>query len=163
MQKHLAAQTSTYGQLNIVNLLNQKGHEKPVKDAFERHITQLNLSDVKYEYFDFHMECKKMRWDRISLLIDILKDDLEKTGYYAHSSSESAPSHLQTGVVRTNCMDNLDRTNVVQATLAKWTLNKQLVEAGVLTPGSGVDDFEVLSKEFRESEYPVLHGRMSPH
>ena len=152
MQKHLAAQTSTYGRLNIVSLVNQKGHEKPVKDAFERHIAQLNLSDVKYEYFDFHMECKNMRWDRISLLIDILKDDLEKTGYYAHSGSESAPSRLQAGVVRTNCMDNLDRTNVVQATLAKWTLNKQLVEAGVLSPGSGVGDFEVLSKEFRESE-----------
>ena len=77
MQKHLAAQTSTYGQLNIVNLVNQKGHEKPVKDAYERHVAQLDLPDVKYEYFDFHMECKKMRWDRISLLIDILKDDLE--------------------------------------------------------------------------------------
>lgn len=152
MQKHLAAQTAIYGQLNLVNLVNQKGHEKPVKDAYERHIAQLSLPDVKYEYFDFHMECKNMRWDRISLLIDILKEDLERTGYYAQSNSEAGPSRLQTGVVRTNCMDNLDRTNVVQATLAKWVLNKQLIEAGVLSPGSGVDDFEVLSKEFRESE-----------
>lgn len=150
MQKHLAAQTAIYGQLNLVNLVNQKGHEKPVKDAYERHIAQLSLPDVKYEYFDFHMECKNMRWDRISLLIDILKEDLERTGYYAQSNSEAGPSRLQTGVVRTNCMDNLDRTNVVQATLAKWVLNKQLIEAGVLSPGSGVDDFEVLSKEFRE-------------
>lgn len=49
-------------------------------------------------------------------------------------------------------MDNLDRTNVVQATLAKHTLNKQLQEAGVLTKEQGVDDFETLSKDFRESE-----------
>lgn len=56
-------------------------------------------------------------------------------------------------------MDNLDRTNVVQATIAKWTLNKQLIEAGVLSPGAGVDDFETLSKDFRESELlrPFLH------
>ncbi|KAF5314077.1 hypothetical protein D9611_006765 [Ephemerocybe angulata] len=148
MEKHLKKQTSTYGPIVAVNLINQKGHEKPVKDAYERHIAQLALPDVKYEYFDFHMECKKMRWDRISLLIDNIREDLEEEGFFAVSSS--APPRFQKGVVRTNCMDNLDRTNVVQATIAKWVLNKQLIETGVLSPGSGVDDFEALSKDFRE-------------
>jgi len=49
-------------------------------------------------------------------------------------------------------MDNLDRTNVVQAALAKWTLNQQLRELGVLGATDGVDDFEEFSKDFRESE-----------
>jgi hypothetical protein len=48
-------------------------------------------------------------------------------------------------------MDNLDRTNVVQAALAKWTLNQQLIVLGILSPGVGVDDYEALSKDFRES------------
>ncbi|KAJ2927190.1 hypothetical protein H1R20_g9915, partial [Candolleomyces eurysporus] len=147
---HLKKQTSTYGAVTLVNLINQKGHEKPVKDAYERHMAQLELPDVKYEYFDFHNECRKMRWDRISLLVDKIQDDLDNNGYFTQHSSDSAPSRLQKGIVRTNCMDNLDRTNVVQATIAKWTLNKQLIEAGVLSPGAGVDDFETLSKEFRE-------------
>lgn len=47
-------------------------------------------------------------------------------------------------------MDTLDRTNVVQATFAKHALNKQLVEAGVITKEQGVDDFEAFSKDFRE-------------
>jgi len=55
-------------------------------------------------------------------------------------------------------MDNLDRTNVVQATIAKYILNKQLIEAGVLNEGAGVDDFENLSKEFRESTWFCLHS-----
>lgn len=42
--------------------------------------TQLNLPDVRYQYFDFHTECKNMRWDRISLLIDKLQLDLQKQG-----------------------------------------------------------------------------------
>ena len=48
-------------------------------------------------------------------------------------------------------MDNLDRTNVVQAALAKYTLNQQLRELGILSTTDGVDDFESFSKEFRES------------
>jgi phosphatidylinositol 4-phosphatase len=38
------------------------------------------MSDIDYQYFDFHAECKHMRWDRISVLVDRLKEDLEKLG-----------------------------------------------------------------------------------
>jgi hypothetical protein len=39
-----------------------------------------NIPQVKYQYFDFHNECKHMRWDRINLLIDSLADDLLRDG-----------------------------------------------------------------------------------
>jgi phosphatidylinositol 4-phosphatase len=48
-------------------------------------------------------------------------------------------------------MDNLDRTNVVQATIARWILNQQLRELGILLPGESIDDYEAISKDFRES------------
>lgn len=152
LKKHLSKQLQTYGPMKLVNLINQKGHEKPVKDAYERAMAevQAEMSDIDYQYFDFHAECKHMRWERISLLVDRLKEDLEKLGYFAVVAGNEVKVAQQVGVVRTNCMDNLDRTNVVQATLAKYMLNKQLVEIGVLQPGAGVDDFEALSKEFRE-------------
>lgn len=108
-----------------------------------------------------------MRWDRISLLVDELKDDIDRYGfvfcadglfrylnflsrYFQVKQGDDTPK-LQKGIVRTNCMDNLDRTNVVQAALGKWTLNQQLRELGILGPNDGVDDNEVFSKEFRES------------
>ena len=81
MKKHLLEQTSSYGPQILVNLVNSKGYEKPVKDAYERHVGQLNLPDVHYEYFDFHKECSKMRWDRISLLFDKIQDNLVKQRY----------------------------------------------------------------------------------
>ena len=64
-----------------MNLVNQSGHEKPIKLAFEEVIKKLGMNRLKYVYFDFHAECSKMRWDRISLLIDRLKGDLAKQQY----------------------------------------------------------------------------------
>lgn len=65
-----------------MNLVNQSGHEKPIKLAFEEVVRQIGAAKVKYVYFDFHHECSKMRWDRISVLIDTLKDDLAKQQYH---------------------------------------------------------------------------------
>lgn len=41
---------------------------------------------------------------------------------------------LQEGVFRTNCVDCLDRTNVVQGMLGRHQLEGLLVELGVLQP-----------------------------
>jgi phosphatidylinositol 4-phosphatase len=80
-RKHFEEQVAVYGENILVNLVNQKGHEKPIKVAFEELVRKLVMDKVKYVYFDFHAECSKMRWDRISLLLDHLKDDLIKQQY----------------------------------------------------------------------------------
>lgn len=72
-------------------------------------------------------------------------------------SNQPAPVLQQQGTVRTNCMDNLDRTNVVQAALAKWTMNRQLRALGILSKNESIDDYEALSKDFRESECHSHH------
>jgi len=90
-----------------------------------------------------------MRWDRISVLIDRIKDDIEVQGYFS-LNSETDDVKLQGGSVRTNCMDNLDRTNVAQAAIAKYILTKQLRDMRVFGENETVDDFEGLSAVFRE-------------
>ena len=62
----------------MVNLVNQRGHEKPLKIAFGELIEKMGMERVKYVYFDFNHECGNMRWDRISVLTDMLKDDIAK-------------------------------------------------------------------------------------
>ena len=59
---------------------------------------------------------------------------------------------LQKGVIRTNCMDNLDRTNVTQAAFAKWTLNRQLQALGILHQKDDIENYEGFDKDFRESK-----------
>ena len=57
--------------------------------------------------------------------------------------------YQQTAAVRTNCMDCLDRTNVVQSMLARFTLTRQLVDAGVLRAGETQDSDPVFASLFR--------------
>jgi len=80
MKAHLVNLQNEYGDQVLVNLVNQKGHEQPVKEGYELYVRELDLPGVKYQYFDFHNECRNMRWDRISLLIDLLKDDIDRQG-----------------------------------------------------------------------------------
>jgi hypothetical protein len=48
-------------------------------------------------------------------------------------------------------MDNLDRTNVAQAAVARWTLNLQLKAAGILAENDEVDQQEEIDVALRES------------
>ncbi|OJD19937.1 hypothetical protein AJ78_00131 [Emergomyces pasteurianus Ep9510] len=111
------------------------------------------MDHLHYVYFDFHNETKGLKWHRAELLLEQLTDGLLKGQYFrgieapGNSSGPLDIRTLQTGVVRTNCMDCLDRTNVVQSMLARWTLTRQLVDAGVLQPGESASsdpEFEFL-------------------
>ena len=42
MRKHLEEQESAYGATRLVNLLNAHGHERPVKEAYERYLAYVS-------------------------------------------------------------------------------------------------------------------------
>lgn len=103
------------------------------------------MDKLHYIYFDFHNETKGLKWHRAQLLLDQLMDGLNKGGYFKGvempGNTEALDVRLrQTAVVRTNCMDCLDRTNVVQSMLGRWALTKQLQDAGVLSQSDQVSD-----------------------
>ncbi|KAK4049589.1 Phosphoinositide phosphatase sac1 [Microbotryomycetes sp. JL201] len=151
LQRHFDAQIEQYGDQYLVNLVNQKGYEKPVKEAYEKAIEAMRNPRVHYTYFDFHHECKGLRFDRVSVLIDGLGDELQRQGYFFHDATQSPsrPQQTQTSVVRTNCMDCLDRTNVVQSALGKWVLNNQLRQIGVLSTKESIDEHSAFLSLFR--------------
>lgn len=100
------------------------------------------LCTFRYEAFDFHHECRKMRYDRLSVLIDRLAHEQDEFSYFLINSDGVVLSE-QEGIFRTNCIDCLDRTNVVQSLLAQrnltlilqvgiiFTVNMQLLVIGV--------------------------------
>ena len=164
LKAHLHQLVSIYQRVTLVNLVNHKGHELPVKEAFERNMASASASDptiaanVKYVYFDFHTECKGMRFDRISRLIDRISPSLNQAGWFHSTAGETVQDKVlskQTGVVRSNCMDCLDRTNVSQSALGKWTLTKQLRSAGVLSLKETVEDHPEFMIVFRNGESSV--------
>ncbi|GAA5975561.1 hypothetical protein JCM11641_003534 [Rhodosporidiobolus odoratus] len=150
LNRHFTQQVSLYGDQYLVNLVNSHGYEKPVKEAYERALKAMNNPRVHYTYFDFHKECKGLRFDRVSVLIDGLDEELQQQGYFYHDATVSPqPQHEQSSVVRTNCMDCLDRTNVVQSALGKWVLNNQLRQVGVLSVKESVEEHSVFLSLFR--------------
>lgn len=49
-------------------------------------------------------------------------------------------------------MDCLDRTNVVQSTLSRWILNRQLREVGILQSTEVIENDEQFMQIFRNSK-----------
>jgi hypothetical protein len=94
-----------------------------------------------YVPFDFHNECRKMRFDNISRLVDNIGPDLEKQSYF-HLNPDGTLATSQKSVVRTNCMDCLDRTNVTQAALARRALLVQLGTLEIIPPKSILQDYK---------------------
>lgn len=146
---HFQEQTAVYGRVVCVNLVNQRGHELPVKSTYEK-IVQSLKANVKYVYFDFHNECRGLRWDRVQVLIDQLRGDFMEAGYFMLDGERS---RVQSGVMRTNCMDCLDRTNVVQSSLARWTVDRQLLDMSILRPGESVAQDTAFETTYRNGEH----------
>jgi len=88
-------------------------------------MNQINDSDFKYVWFDFHAECAKMKWENLSKLVQQVKEQLVDYNYFTATllrgfdeidkmaNEATYIQKEQKGVIRTNCMDCLDRTNVV--------------------------------------------------
>ncbi|CAG8761412.1 17109_t:CDS:2, partial [Racocetra fulgida] len=129
------------------NLVNKTGYEYPVGEAYEKAVKQLDDSRLLYYHFDFHHECRKMQWDRIQILIDSIEEELLQQG--EELENNNVTYKYQTSVVRTNCMDCLDRTNVVQSALAKWTLTQQLRSVGVLSNKERIEEIVDFMEKFR--------------
>jgi hypothetical protein len=77
-----------------------------------------------FEWFDFHNVCRGMHFENVSRLMDTLEPFATATGWTIISDDQI--THKQSGVLRTNCMDCLDRTNVVQSACARTALEAQL-------------------------------------
>lgn len=138
----------------IVRLLVTSSKETSESDAYspekfhtvESSQRKQEMDRLHYVYFDFHHETKGLQLHRAQLLVDRLTEGLLKGQYFR--GIETPGDHVgqlelrtgQTSVVRTNCMDCLDRTNVVQSMLGRWTLTRQLIDAGILQPGESPND-----------------------
>lgn len=124
---HFEGMVDEYGPVIAVSLTDHKGREKGITERYNDYGSK--AKDVRFQYFDFHTECSKMRWENIDKLIAKIRDGIDKMAYTEVSSGKVITT--QVGVLRTNCIDCLDRTNVVQSVAARIVLEKQLEALGV--------------------------------
>ncbi|KAL8275427.1 hypothetical protein Esti_000639 [Eimeria stiedai] len=146
-KKHFSGLVARYGEVEAVNLIDKKGWQRLLGEAMEEALRP--LQGVRFLWFDFHAECRRMQWGRLSKLLLQLQPRLEQQGFLRvvlqpeetvapQTESNAMVSrpvsgwrvlHVyrqQKGVLRTNCVDCLDRTNVVESVFARSVLHKQL-------------------------------------
>ncbi|XP_049541495.1 phosphatidylinositide phosphatase SAC2 isoform X2 [Anopheles darlingi] len=137
-RRHFDGELAIYQSVCIINLVEQSGKEKILGDAYAEHVLKYNSDKLIYVTFDFHEYCRGMRFENVSSLIESLAPEAGSMGF--HWRDQNGPICNQKGVFRVNCMDCLDRTNVVQTALGKAVLESQLVKLGLAMPYSQLPD-----------------------
>ncbi|XP_043672998.1 phosphatidylinositide phosphatase SAC2 isoform X2 [Vespula pensylvanica] len=131
-EKHFSEELDLYGPICIVNLVEQTGKEKIIWEAYSNHILKYNHSDITYTTFDFHEYCRGMHFENVSILIDALDAVLTNMSYCWRDKEGTIC--MQKGIFRVNCIDCLDRTNVVQTAIGKAVMEMQFSKLGLIPP-----------------------------
>ncbi|KAM5475440.1 hypothetical protein MauCBS54593_001129 [Microsporum audouinii] len=132
--KHFHDIQRRYGKIHAVCLVDKHGVEVNIAETYGRYLENFNKAEtcedkkVPYQWFDFHAECRGMKFENVSRLVDRMAETLDDFGDTVIQDNTILRS--QSGVVRTNCMDCLDRTGVSQCAFGQRALEKQLKEEG---------------------------------
>ena len=134
---HFQLLAARYGNVQVASLVEKKGPKSMIGELYEKHVQMLNEeggidgqgANLDFDWFDFHGVCKGMHFEKVGLLFDSIGSRLKSFGWTVAQNEQIIG--VQTGVLRTNCMDCLDRTNVVQSACGRNMLEAQLEEEGV--------------------------------
>ncbi|KAF1809852.1 hypothetical protein P152DRAFT_460954, partial [Eremomyces bilateralis CBS 781.70] len=135
-QLHFSSLIERYGKIQAVSLVDKKATERKIGQEFENHANEVVDSGVLGEgkfgflWFDFHHVCRGMKFENVSILLDSISSFLTSAAWSIQEGDRLV--QRQSGVIRTNCMDCLDRTNVVQSACGRDVLEKQLATCNVL-------------------------------
>ena len=154
-----------YGSVLCLDLLRQTGRERALGDAFRAAWGSAGLSPIpdlsaaSYLGFDFNAETQRGAALGMARLFGRLQPAFQHHSWWLApgvaggaeggrspaprgSRSEGAPQRgrEQCGVVRTNCLDCLDRTNLAQSMVARRALEQQLAALGRLPSGAALSD-----------------------
>lgn len=148
--KHFGELEQNYGAVHVVNLLSEtKPGEAELTNLYRygvRH-SALNSRDDKHSHdhqllreteFDFHAETKGPNgYEAASLIRKLISNSADGFAYYLSEEVEdedvNEKSHRRTvvvlqqeGVFRTNCLDCLDRTNLIQTIISQMAIESFL-------------------------------------
>ena len=129
---HMTTLKSAYNDILCVNLVNGSGDEWVIGSEFYRQVAMARDPAVRHIHFDFHKKCGSSGGNFENL--DPLLERINALGGQNMTWSEFEMncddgkggnvtySKRQRAVLRVNCIDCLDRTNVVQAFFSQKVL-----------------------------------------
>ena len=144
--------------------------------------------NLEYSWLDFHHECKKMKYGNIKKLFlqesvsknleeskytsiqidpkkfeDMLKDKEKKILNYFTNNDFLNYVQIQKVVFRTNCVDSLDRTNVVQSVFGRYFLHLMLKDLGLSDVSPSKEDISIEFKGNFENKFKNLWADNGDH
>ncbi|KAI9007733.1 SacI homology domain-containing protein [Hyaloraphidium curvatum] len=148
--------------LNLVKTKESVPRESLVGEEYAAGVAYLNQflepgRRIEYIQWDMARALKSEDENVIEVLEGIAEDVLARTGFF-HSGPEPRANllrhpenaekrkrrRLQSGVIRTNCIDCLDRTNAAQFVIAKCALGHQLYALGIIPSPALAFDTDVV-------------------
>lgn len=124
-EQHFKRLLNTYGAVNIVNLLSTKSQEIQLTRRYKSHLKTFQKSEDPPVYltdFDFHKETSEEGYSSSTKIYNLIKESLFEFGYFSDDVQTGEKLSQQTGVFRTNCLDCLDRTNLIQQFISNFAL-----------------------------------------
>ena len=167
---HLEELLDTYNAVCCINLVDQKKDQKIIGDYYSNLVQNYKEKNkdvsnkIDFAWFDFHAECKKLKYENIKKLFkknsvhkclnlygythliinsNILEQISNKEkifDFLLKNEKNIIFKQVQKGTFRTNCIDSLDRSNVVQSTFARYFLFKILFELNLSFKQPSEDD-----------------------
>ncbi|XP_062210903.1 phosphoinositide phosphatase SAC8 isoform X2 [Phragmites australis] len=147
VQRHFHDLSQRYGETIVVDLTDKQGDEGNLSNAFAAEMEK--IPDVRYVHFDFHHVCRGGNFDNLQALYNQIEEAIQGQGYFLMSSKGEILLE-QSGVVRSNCIDCLDRTNVTQSFLARKSLDSQLQRMGALSSSESISISDNINDIFKK-------------
>ena len=189
---HIEELFENYGDVCCVNLIDQQKDQKIIGDYYNSIVSNYkeghkNRKETLYfVWFDFHKECQGMKYENINKLfkknsfleclnhfefnhIKFMKESLDED-YQENKIVDILINkrlieiiRTQKGIFRNNCIDSLDRTNVVQSVIGRYFLFNILSNIGFSDIKPSVDDiFRNFQGPF-ESTFKLLWADHGDH
>ncbi|XWS67253.1 hypothetical protein CRYUN_Cryun05aG0271600 [Craigia yunnanensis] len=146
VERHFHDLCQRYGETIALDLTDKHGDEGQLSAAYSAEMQK--LPNVRYVSFDFHHVCGNSNFDNLQVLYDQISEEFQKQGYFLIDTDGNILEE-QKGIIRSNCIDCLDRTNVTQSYLAQKSLNIQLQRLAVFTSTECISMFAEDYAKFR--------------
>nr|CAG4716914.1 unnamed protein product [Naegleria fowleri] len=115
---------------NSIEYLNKNIYGKLYRSNHQRQNSR-NESPIEYIPFDFRTAIKDKPEKALNELHAIAENHVRKCKFFV-TSRYGKVIQKQQGILRTNCIDCLDRTGVAQYIIAKYVLGEQLCALGII-------------------------------
>ena len=150
--RHIEEIKKDFNNICFINLLNENDlNEVSIIKEFENQIKLIkDDKEIKYLHFDLLSECEKEYYSGIDNLIIKLNQFIEFSNFFSYNLKNNNILSMQKSIPRINCLDCLNRTNLVQSIIS-WKILENMFKMLKI-------DEKLLLNIFNPDENFILEG-----